>query len=93
MGSRPATSFSPLAVSRPVGVLVAPTGTALRPPPITLANVENAARTIRGQIDDSPFLLSETLPEIARCEVWLKFENIQSTAVSNSAARSTNCFG
>ena len=48
-------------------------------PPITLAHVEKAARAIRGQVDDTPFLLSETLSEIAGCELWLKFENLQFT--------------
>ena len=48
-------------------------------PLVMLADVEAAAAALHGQIDDTPFLRSETLSEIAGCELWLKFENLQFT--------------
>lgn len=52
----------------------------LEPAPlVTLADVEAAAVAIEGRIDNTPFLLSETLSEIAGAELWLKFENLQFT--------------
>lgn len=47
---------------------------------VGLADVEAAQERLRGQIVDTPFLHSATLSEIAGCEVWLKFENLQFTA-------------
>jgi len=47
---------------------------------ITLDNVRAAARTIEGEVERTPTRLSRTLSEIAGCEVWLKFENLQFTA-------------
>ena len=51
----------------------------LSDPLVTLADVNAAAAAIDGRVDDSPFLRSETLSEIAGCELWLKFENLQFT--------------
>jgi threonine dehydratase len=48
-------------------------------PLITIADVEAAAVAIAGQVDETPFLLSETLSEIAGAELWIKFENLQFT--------------
>ncbi len=48
-------------------------------PLITIGDVRAAAAAIAGQIADTPFLHSETLSEIAGCELWLKFENLQFT--------------
>jgi threonine dehydratase len=47
---------------------------------VALADVEAAAARLRGQIVDTPCLLSRTLSEITGAEVWLKFENHQYTA-------------
>ncbi|HET6468083.1 MAG TPA: pyridoxal-phosphate dependent enzyme, partial [Geminicoccaceae bacterium] len=47
---------------------------------VTLADVEAAAERLRGQIVDTPCLLSRTISEITGAEVWLKFENHQYTA-------------
>lgn len=48
--------------------------------PISLEDVRAAARTLSGQIVDTPFLHSRTLSEITGAQVWLKFENHQFTA-------------
>ena len=47
---------------------------------VGLADVEAAAARLKGQIVDTPFLHSATLSEMAGCELWLKFENLQYTA-------------
>ena len=47
---------------------------------VTLAEVEQAAARLAGQIVDTPCLHSRTLSAIAGCELWLKFENLQFTA-------------
>jgi len=47
---------------------------------VSHADVLAAARRIRGQVLDTPFLQSRTLSEICRCDVWIKFENLQFTA-------------
>jgi len=47
---------------------------------VTLKDIEAAAGVIRGQVIETPFLLSRTLSEIAGAEVHLKFENHQFTA-------------
>jgi len=47
---------------------------------ITLDDVRAAARTIEGEVERTPTRLSRTLSDIAGCEVWLKFENLQFTA-------------
>ncbi|MCA0302450.1 MAG: threonine ammonia-lyase [Proteobacteria bacterium] len=55
-----------------------------RPPPaplpVTLADVEQAARRIAGAVVRTPCLRSETLSRILGAEVWVKFENLQFTA-------------
>lgn len=42
--------------------------------------VLEAAERLRGQVLDTPCLPSRTLSELAGCEIWLKFENLQFTA-------------
>ena len=46
---------------------------------LKLADIEAAASAICGRIDNSPFLLSETLSELTGAQLWLKFENLQFT--------------
>nr|WP_310524937.1 threonine ammonia-lyase [Polymorphobacter sp.] len=48
--------------------------------PISLADVEMAARAIEGAIIKTPCLRSQTLSELTGADVWLKFENLQFTA-------------
>src|ERR1700760_4395317 len=48
--------------------------------PITLGDIRNAAEAIAGQVMRTPMRQSRTLSDIAGCEVWLKFENLQFTA-------------
>ena len=50
------------------------------PSAITLAAIEDAARTLSGAIVKTPFVLSRTLSTLLGCEIWLKFENQQFTA-------------
>jgi threonine dehydratase len=47
---------------------------------VTLERIRAAADEIRGAIVETPCLYSRTLSEIAGCEVFLKFENLQFTA-------------
>ncbi len=47
---------------------------------ITIDDVHAAASAIAGAVERTPTRLSRTLSEIAGCEVWLKFENLQFTA-------------
>ncbi|MCL4146390.1 UNVERIFIED_CONTAM: hypothetical protein GTU68_064547 [Idotea baltica] len=47
--------------------------------PVSLADVEAAAKVIDGQIERTPLRHSRTLSEITGAEVWLKFENQQFT--------------
>lgn len=47
--------------------------------PVTLADVEAAAETIRGAVRETPTAHSETLSAITGARVWLKFENLQFT--------------
>lgn len=46
----------------------------------TLADVQQAAAAMAGNVLRTPFLKSRTLSEICGCEIWLKFENQQYTA-------------
>lgn len=46
----------------------------------TLADVQQAAVAMAGNVLRTPFLKSRTLSEICGCEIWLKFENQQYTA-------------
>jgi threonine dehydratase len=47
---------------------------------VTFAAIEQAARIIAGAVATTPCAPSRTLADIAGCEVWLKFENLQFTA-------------
>jgi threonine dehydratase len=47
---------------------------------VSLADIQEAARAIGGQIARTPCRQSRTLSEIAGCDIWLKFENLQFTA-------------
>ncbi len=49
-------------------------------PVVSLEDVEQAAARVRGQISETPCVLSRTLSEIHGCRLWLKFENLQYTA-------------
>jgi threonine dehydratase len=46
---------------------------------VTLDDIEAASRRMSGQISRTPFHRSETLSQITRADVWLKFENLQFT--------------
>lgn len=48
--------------------------------PITIDDVRAAALAISGVVERTPVRPSRTLSEIAGCETWLKFENLQFTA-------------
>jgi threonine dehydratase len=48
--------------------------------PITLADIEAAARAIAGAVEMTPARHSRTLSAIAGAEIFLKFENLQFTA-------------
>ncbi|MEA3036759.1 MAG: threonine dehydratase [Sphingomonadales bacterium] len=48
--------------------------------PVTLADIEAAARRIEGQVVRTPALYSRTLSAVTGAEVWVKFENLQFTA-------------
>ena len=48
--------------------------------PITLADVQRAARVIAGAVLDTDFDHSRTLSGMLGAEIWLKFENLQFTA-------------
>src|SRR5579864_8764544 len=50
------------------------------PLPVTLEDIRNAARTIEGQVLRTPMRHSRTLSEIAGCDIYLTFENLQFTA-------------
>jgi len=56
------------------------TATPAEVPPLTLADIERAAETLRGQVLDTPCVASRTLSQITGAEVYLKFENLQYTA-------------
>ena len=48
--------------------------------PVTLDDVRAAAKAIEGQVLRTPIRHSRTLSQIAGCEIFLKFENLQFTA-------------
>ncbi len=48
--------------------------------PVTIDDVRAAAAAIADAVERTPIRLSRTLSEIAGCEIWLKFENLQFTA-------------
>ena len=58
----------------------APASAALTALPISLADVEAAARAIEGAVIRTPCLRSQTLSGLTGADVWLKFENLQFTA-------------
>jgi threonine dehydratase len=45
----------------------------------TLADVEAAARRIRGIVARTPFVRSDWLSDLAQADVWLKLESVQAT--------------
>lgn len=47
---------------------------------IGLPEIRQAAARLAGQVLDTPCLVSHTLSQLAGCEVFLKFENLQYTA-------------
>jgi len=47
---------------------------------VTVDDIHAAARAISGAVEHTPTRHSRTLSDIAGCEVWLKFENLQFTA-------------
>lgn len=48
--------------------------------PISIEDVESAAKILEGQIERTPMRHSKTLSELTGAEVWVKFENLQFTA-------------
>jgi threonine dehydratase len=48
--------------------------------PVTLEDIRAAAKTIEGQVLRTPTRHSQTLSQIAGCDIYLKFENLQFTA-------------
>jgi threonine dehydratase len=49
-------------------------------PPVSAESIRAAAERIRGEVVRTPCLHSRTLSEIAGCELFFKFENLQFTA-------------
>ena len=47
---------------------------------VTFSDIEAAASRLAGQVLDTPCVESKTLGQIAGCQVFLKFENLQFTA-------------
>lgn len=50
------------------------------PLPVTFADIQRAAETVKGAVINTDFDSSRTLGDMFGCEVWLKFENLQFTA-------------
>ena len=50
------------------------------PLPVSFADIERAAETVKGAVINTDFDISRTLGEMFSAEVWLKFENLQFTA-------------
>jgi threonine dehydratase len=48
--------------------------------PVTLKDVEAAAKAIKGHVERTPLRYSRTLSDITGAQVWIKFENLQFTA-------------
>ena len=48
--------------------------------PVSMADIEAAAKAIAGKIEHTPLRYSRTLSEITGAQVWIKFENLQFTA-------------
>jgi threonine dehydratase len=55
--------------------------------PVSIDHIRQAAERIRGAVEHTPCLHSRTLSRLTGAEVFLKFENLQFTASSRSAAR------
>ena len=53
---------------------------AASPLPVTMPDIEAAAKAIAGQVERTPLRFSRTLSEITGAQVWIKFENLQFTA-------------
>src|SRR4051812_8636803 len=49
-------------------------------PPVSFADITEAAGRIAGNIVRTPFIRSQTLSTISGAEIWLKLENLQFTA-------------
>jgi len=49
-------------------------------PPLTVEDIRAAAGRLAGEVTRTPCLPSRTLTELAGCDVFLKFENLQFTA-------------
>jgi threonine dehydratase len=47
---------------------------------LSFADIEAAARRLKGHVERTPLRHSRTLSEITGAEVWIKFENLQFTA-------------
>lgn len=60
--------------------MIRPASSAEPPLPVSLADVEAAARVIAGHVIDTDLDPSRTLSDMLGCQVWLKFENLQFTA-------------
>jgi threonine dehydratase len=50
------------------------------PPPVTLADIEAAAKRIEGQVVRTPTYRSRALSELTGADVWVKLENLQVVA-------------
>src|SRR5262249_37614732 len=48
--------------------------------PVTLKDIEAAAKAIEGHVERTPLRYSRTLSDITGAQVWIKFENLQFTA-------------
>src|SRR5882724_7432895 len=48
--------------------------------PVTIDDIRAAAKRIAGAVEQTPFVHSRTLSQLAGAEVFLKFENLQFTA-------------
>jgi threonine dehydratase len=48
--------------------------------PVALPDLHAAADAVRGAIVETPCNYSRTLSEMCRCDIWLKFENLQFTS-------------
>ncbi len=62
------------------------------PPLLTLSNIEEAANNIKGAVIKTPLLPAVSLNAMTGASVFVKYENMQATKLSKSAAPSTNCF-
>ena len=49
-------------------------------PKVTLKSIQDAAKVLEGQVENTPMRHSQTLSDITGANVWIKFENLQFTA-------------